>query len=496
MSFFLLFLSVLSLIFSIKPVILKEGIVYDIGVSRVFYVHVPPSDNFRDLIIAIGLYDNTHVSIYDITDSEAATLVSEGMVNKKESFYFKAAPRKYYKIIADKPIAAWLVGGAAHNWPDNNYAGCGGSTFYPSVEGSYVGREFIFMAGGTYNANTAWLGIDIFTPISPAPFETKCYGIEHASVSVYDASGNLLYQFDIGPGMCVNFPTICMEIYHVISTGDIMLQCAGGGNCFTIAPSINGNLVGKVHYGSTFAWQRGCFLVVAYEPCHVKVYDVDTGELLYEHTFTSAGECWYRGGLGIVTVRPTISLEKALELAAKANNVGTRNLKFESTGNIMVYVGDTETIPYEDDSPAGIGDDIAFVGGIEAREFYVYAPTYLVIFAPSDANILINGTSYSLRADHHLTLKGPSLYYILSDQPIIIEVVGQGTGAAATVNDYASYLLSFPNIPIVSPKTSARSPFDIMYIIIIFVVVAICMVSILILILKKGVLKKFDVLKD
>ena len=322
----------------------------DVGASHVFFVHIPPSGNYRDYIYVIGLSDNTHISIYDITDPNAPTLAKEGTVNKGKKLLFEAASKKYYKIIADKPVAAWVVGGGGNNWEDHNYAGVGDATFYPSVNGSYVGREFIFMASGTYYYTTgtgnSWLGIDIYTPIPPAPFETKVYGVQAADVKVYDISNSeLLYEFSIGPDMCMSFPSNFLKTYHVVSTGDIMLQCAGGGATFTVAPSTDGNLVGKVHYGSTFAWQRGCFLVISYEPCDVKVYDVDTGELLYEHTFTKAGECWYRGGMGIVTVRPGISAEMAEEIAANANNVGTRNLKFVSTGDIMAVSYTHLTLP-------------------------------------------------------------------------------------------------------------------------------------------------------
>jgi len=478
----LFMLSSNSLFESIIPV--EEG-VYDVGPSRVFFVHVIASDNYKDYIYVIGLSDNTRVSIYDITDPDAATLVSEGTVNKEENFLFKATFRKYYKIITDKPVVAWLVGGSAHNWPENNYGGCGGSTFYPSVEGSYVGREFIYIAGGTYYYTTgtgsAWLGTDVYTQIPPASFETKVYSIQQADIKVYNASGALLYQFSMGPDMCKSFPSTCMVTYHVVSTGDIILQCAGGGNCFTIAPSTNGNLVGKIHYGSTFAWQRGCFLCISYEAGDVNVYDVDTGVLLYEHNFSGAGEYWYRGGLGIVTVRPGFNLEMALEQAAHANNVGTRNLRFESTANIMVYIGDTESSYYDDDSPKTIGDDLAFAGGIDAKEFYVYAPTYLIIFAPSDVHLTINGTSQDLKANHYLNLAGSALYHIVSDKPIIVEVEGLGTGAAATANDYAEYLLSFPDIPATSPEISIKSTFDITTVIVGAIVTLVVVISIIII---------------
>lgn len=449
-----------SLVKSVSSV--DEG-VYDAGSSKVFFFHVPASDNYRDYVYVIGLSDNTQISVYDIADPSAASLATEGSVDAGESFLFKAKAKGYYKIISDKPVVAWLVGGGASNWEDQNLAGCGGSTFYASVNGSYVGREFTYMAGGTYyyhgEGGSSWLGIDVYTPIPPADFETKVYSLQASDVRVYNVAGELLYHFSMGPDMCRSFPSPPWRIYRVVSTGDIILQCAGGGNCFTVSPSASGNIVGKVHYGSTFAWQRGCFLCISYEACEVKVYDMDTGVMLYEHTFTAPGEYWYQGGKGIRLPGPAFTIQDALKQVP--DNVGTRNLKFESTGNIVVYVGDTESAVYDDDSPMWIGDDIGFAGGIDAKDFYVYAPTYLVVFAPSDLHLEINGTGQDIKANHYLTSMKSGIYHIVSDEPIIVEVVGTGSGAAATANDYAAYLMSFPDIPTAPPETGGKSTFDI-----------------------------------
>ena len=463
---------------SVNPVLgyvkSEENTIKDVGASKVFFVHIPVSGNYRDHIYVIGLSDNTHVSIYDITNPDAPTLVKEGTVDNGKNLLFEATSKKYYKIIADRSVVAWAVGGSGANWEDDNYDGVGDAIFYPSVNGSYVGRDFTFMASGAYYYTTgtgnSWLGTDVYTQIPSSNFETKVYSVQAADITVYNASGAPLYQFFMGPDMCRNFPSLAWETYHVVSTGDIILQCAGGGATFTVAPSTDGNLVGKVHYGSTFAWQRGCFLCISYEPGHVNVYDVDTGALLYEHTFTMAGEYWYRGGMGMVVVRPGFDINVALENAKHVNNVGSKNLKFESTGDIVVYVGDTAGSNIWDDSPSAIGDNIGFAGGIDAKEFYVYAPSHLVVFAPWDVYLEVNGTSQDLKENYYLNLAKEGLYHIVSDKPVIVQVVGLSGGPTNNPPrgvSYAEYLVSFPDISATVPETGGTgSGFDITTIVI------------------------------
>jgi len=460
LSIFLLIILLSSFVFSNNNVS-ANSVKYDTGVHTAFFVHVPMSDNFRDNIYLVGLEDNTNFKIYDITDN-TSTLKKEGTIGRGQVSEYKATTKKFYKIIADKSLEGYIIGGTWAGWKDQSDAVLSGSMFNPSTNGSFVGREFIFMAGGSwYNPTPEAVGQGTYASPINAPSvpvrsmaHINIYSIQSSHIQIFNmTSGELLSEFDMGPDMYRAFQTTEWAMYRIVSTGDLVVQNPGGGSCAKYAPSTDGGFVGKVHYGTTQAYQRGCFLVIAYEPCDVDIFDVDTGEKIFHHSFESVG-MWGFGG--------NISAYWTPFGRQNTNNLGTRNLKFVSTGNTAVLVGDTQdsitggVIPF---SPIFIGDDVSYVGGIDDKEFYVYAASYLVIFAAKDARVEVNSTIYNIKKDGYLWIKQGGFFHILSDATIIVEAVFLGSGwglsySSAGIQDYATALVSASDISSTAPGES------------------------------------------
>lgn len=465
---------------------------YDIGVHTAFFVHIPQSDNFRDNIYIVGLEDNTHFKIYDITE-DSPFLACEGTINRGQIFEYKAAAKKFYKIISNKPLQGYIIGGQWAGWKDQSSAVLSGSIFHPSVEGKLVGREFFVLAGGSYyNPTPGAVGQGTFASPIDAPSVPerdmgfiKIFGLEDSHVKIFNATdGKLLVEFDIGPDMCRVFETKQWTLYHIISTGNIIVQDPGGGTCVEYAPSITGGYVGKVHYGASQAFHRGCFLIIAYEPCYVEVYDLDTGEKLFDHTFEGPG-IWGFGG--------NISAYWTPEGRRNTNNLGTKNLKFVSTGNTAVLVGDTQdsitggVIPF---SPNFIGDDVTFVGGIDGKDFFFFTSGYFVIFAADNARVEVNkikedgsfdSTVYKIEKDRYVWVKKSGFFHVISNATIIIEAIFFGSGwglsySSAGLQDYATALISASEVSNEPPYKTSTVFENIMSNLLLYIIVAVAMV--------------------
>ncbi|MEM3466829.1 MAG: hypothetical protein QW566_10205, partial [Candidatus Jordarchaeales archaeon] len=107
------------------------------------------------------------------------------------------------------------------------------STYYPSVKGSYVGKEFIF---------PATLGEFTFTPY-------RIFSLEDSEIKIYRSDGSLFKEFNAPANTVVKFSPANGTVYHVSSTGYRMVSAFSFAESCVI-PSVEGGSVGRIFDGS------------------------------------------------------------------------------------------------------------------------------------------------------------------------------------------------------------------------------------------------------
>ncbi|MGC9086220.1 MAG: hypothetical protein ACP5IT_08535, partial [Thermoproteota archaeon] len=117
------------------------GNVREVINNKVFNYSVPPSTGLLDVL---GLQDNTYVSLYDLS---SGILLNSTTINRLQKVTFFIRYGTYFKLVSSRRVVAMMSGG--HSAYDTGTGG-GYSTFYPSVDGGFRGKSFIFMpATGT-----------------------------------------------------------------------------------------------------------------------------------------------------------------------------------------------------------------------------------------------------------------------------------------------------------------------------------------------------------
>jgi len=458
------YLGVIILLFlSVCPAFLAIA-VQELGVNRVFYAYMPKTIREASKLDVIGLYDGTKMSVYDIT-GEPAKLVKEGTINRMGLLTVETEKESYYKVISDKPVAVSVGAGSMVL-----ERGPCGSMFYPAMDGSFVGKDFIFMAQSGGNATYPYITLTI-------------YAVEDSSVIIKDSKGEEITSVFLTANSFYQVEGLVRrrQIVQVQSTGKIMIASWWGGR-FTSLPSVTGEFIGRKFFGyinyykivwttppgGRATWAnyggQGMFIVYAYEGATVKVYDLLSGQLLYNKTL-NVGDYWYV--YGPMPPPPVAAGEPPP--TPYDPNLAPKHLLFESTGNIAVWSGDGGDSPAKIARPAHAGEtaDITFAAGREGKDFWFYAPTKAVIFAPTDVNVSVNGTAKSIKKDRYLVLTS-GYYHVTSNTPILIEVMG-----GASSDYYGTYLISYADIPATAPETGLGFPIWIVGLAVAVIIVAV-----------------------
>ncbi|MDH5440598.1 MAG: hypothetical protein OEZ48_17805 [Candidatus Bathyarchaeota archaeon] len=316
----------------------------------------------------------------------------------------------YFKVVADKPVAVCLSGVQKLIFGVRTQVSAwrGFDTFYPSTDGGFSGKEFIFMA-----THTTWAP-GIYAYEMNACF---IFSVDDSRVTVFDADGAEITELDAAAG---SFNKISLEagaVYRVVSTGRILVVGLSS-EAFTYVPSLTGGFVGR-HFYCVVApdWagrgEKSSLVVVAHEDADVSVYDLGRpswhiqllGSDLTENL--KSGEMWYNETI-----------------------LAKTPLRIESTGDISVLVGNGGAWWGADPNitahmPQNIGDDISFTGVGPGRELQFYAPTKAVLFATKDSLVSLDGVVVSIKQDEPLTVLG-GIHIIQPNAPIIVEVLGEG----------------------------------------------------------------------
>jgi hypothetical protein len=407
----------------------EAGRVQEMIKGKVVDYYVPSGSAVLDIV---GIEDGTY---FEITNIYTGEVIAADTVDKFEKKHFFIPFGTFFKITSTKRIGALLTGGAQIYEPDGRPLAFrlqgitggeppgGTSLFYPAVTGGFRGREFIFVAA---------------PPTHPFGYSKDLMGYNFYLVALEEADWMLKDSIDswsqsghIAPrsNKQLMIQSRCFYasyaqthggggsdvVFHVETTGDVIVACSGGIDDFFAVPAVTGGFVGKIFVTplTLSAEQEGrtaAFVVLPLEACEVKVYNKDLG-LIASRSFTtddvSKKSYWY------------YSLGR-----------GRFDLIVESTGNICFMAGKTKGGA----DMECLGDDITFMGAGPNQEIRFYAPATAILFAPEDLSVSIDGGAPIKMSKDEFRLIESGVHSVKADKHIIVEILATGGGPALWVD--------------------------------------------------------------
>jgi len=333
------------------------------------------------MLVVLGNVDDTRCQVYDLS---AKSLLRDISLGKLEQVTLRLSLGTFFKVTADKPVTVMLLGGIPLEEGDAMI-----SAFYTSVEGGYVGKEFIFMDVESKMLQQSWL-----------PY--RVYAIEDSDITIEDANGTRVDSFHLDVNQVKEFSLKPFRVYRLASTGNIMLQSFalwsifdghvrhGRASCFY--PAVEGGFVGRRFYGSGvgLGWFPSvAFIATSAEDTGIRVFDLQNRKLVND-TSIKAGSFFF---------------DPPKEVAHL----------FIEGGQPMMLMFKTD-----DALDGGVG----FTGLRAGQTAYLHVPigeTY--IFSESDATVTLDDTlKLSVKADQPLRL-WQGLHKLATTEDVIIQVV-------------------------------------------------------------------------
>jgi hypothetical protein len=418
-------------------------------VSHVYYGYVPPSTdlpaldelvkgvkvNFtvpsgHALLDIVAYEDGTRVELYDIV---SGLLVNSTTLNALEKATFFVPYGMYFKVVASKRVGVLLTGGT---YPYDPGGFSGVATFYPSVEGGFRGKTFIFMPAPAthqygYTMDLVHRNFYMFA-LENTDWELKDR-IEKFSTKDSTPRGGVasaILQSRVNHGG-VSAAVGYDSVFKLTSTGEVIVGSVALGALVQV-PALTGGYVGKTFWAPVHATYRqtgrtAALVIVPLEPGKVTVYKRDDMSVVAEHEFTdsdvSQKNYWF------------------LKLG-----IGRFDLLVQSTGDITVLIAQTLT----EESPDFIGDGITFLGSKPNQEVRFFTPSTAIIFSPEDQTAVINGETRTLKRDQFVIL-GSGVHSVKGSGHLIIQIVAPG---AQGFQKWGHYLIeqadidaSYPDVP-------------------------------------------------
>ncbi|MEM2151250.1 MAG: hypothetical protein QXY73_05465 [Candidatus Bathyarchaeia archaeon] len=352
------------------------------GEAFIYYGYVPrETDKATSFLYIVGNHEGTIVRVYTIPELEP---IDEFTINKMEYRSIRVNEGSMFKVISNQPITAVIVGGK------NIIGGVSSiTTFYTSVDGGFVGREFILP---TFHDEG---GSQVYT----------IYALEKAEISIFNSTGEIekielnVYEFR-------NIWLPCFQICRIVSTGRIMLQSfseiAPVGWMTTWksygVPALEGGYLGKYFFarGIHPGWQAGGvlpgikFTLTSTEDARLRVYNLK-GKARIKEEGIKSGE------------------NKTLYFFEQ-------NIFFQSDKPVILNVFSN-------------GGGLIASGLRGGESAYIYVPSgESFVFSQSDGTVVeVDEAQYLLKSDEYLMLP-VGLHKIGSNKPIIIIMTDYGSG--------------------------------------------------------------------
>ena len=380
-------------------------------VDGVQYNYTPPSGSA--ILDIVGIHDNTKVEIWNIVTGEKMYTFTISPLEKKTIFMPYGT---YFKIVSNKRVFASIVGG--NDYPGGVTGeghGTGGTgTFYPSAEGGFIGKEYIFIP------MTVTAGLVAYE----AGSNMLILGLEDIDFQVVDSSGKWSLKGSLKQHEAKRYLLWCRiqagfppavgagnSMIFKLQTSHNTLVAAVNTGCLVAVPALTGGFVGKIFYLPSFFSYKltegsvAALLITPIEPCKVEIYEAKTLEKIAEQSFNkediAENKFWFY----------------------KLGAAREKEYIIKSTGKVTVLAGSTMAA----DQPEYLGPDVTFLGAKPNEEIRFYVPTLAVVFSPEDAQVTIDGQIMKLRKDSY-TLIDTGTHTIKSDQVVIIEIISTSIG--------------------------------------------------------------------
>ena len=234
----------------------------------------------KSLLAVVASEDGTNFEVYNLVTSQ---LIASGTIGSMEKRLILMDNGTAFKVVSDKMVSVLLLN--YQQLPSEDVTeGPTPATYYTSTDGLYVGKEFVFMAS-EYQSGT------FFTILA----------IEKSTVTVTDEDGGQ-NTYSVETNMYKNIVLTPFKVYKIESTGNIMVQSTAmrAGDsipCFTV-PSAEGGFVGKFFLTeSVKSWDANRDLgyrIMASEDANVKVYDLETKQVINEFSVTGGNGIGFR----------------------------------------------------------------------------------------------------------------------------------------------------------------------------------------------------------
>jgi len=377
-------------------------------------------------LTVVGYNDSTQVRVYDITGNQGNILKSFS-VDRMKSHTMLMPLDTFFKVVSEKPVAALLHGGIS-------YALSASRGFYPSTDGGFAGKEFIFHAvtmrvgaGGPYEGHSA-------------------YGVEQSQVTLYDHDGKAVRTFSVRANSTVSLPITKEDVYRITSTGRIMVYTPGGG--FDLCPSTLGGKAGRLFY----SFSPRLLIIAQERSARVELIEAEEGTEIAEKDL-SPGEAWFvNRTIAAITITPTSDSPK--------------HVLIRSTEDVVVYSA-TTSLPTGEryvDGMGWISNGISFLGVKPNQPVTVFVVSRAIVFSPeADAQVDVSGIRVTVEKGGYKDLGASGTVTLTSNSTLIVQVVSQvatrnvGTPAnpflvsIVDLTSFASYLISPQAVSVTYP---------------------------------------------
>jgi len=353
-----------------------------------YYSYTNVTGQVRGIVAIVGIHDGTRVAVYTLPDR---SLVRSLTVNRLEKAVVYLPNGTFFKATSDRPVSIILMGGLGIETGEAMI-----STFFTSVEGGYVGEEFIFM---DVEAKTMTYQAGVWAVLPGLP--VRVYAVEDSDVTVWSANGTKLKEFKVPANGYQELSLQSMEAFRLLSTGAVMVQTFTTDRS-VFYPAVEGGFVGRLFYGTA-----------------------PIKELW--------GASWTRAGFSyIATSAENAKIQLAdLEFKKKVSDVdvsGGRNVSFPITVGHMSAQSDRPLLLMfkSDDNTGGM----AIAGLAAGQEAYVYAPsgeTY--VFAYKETVVLLDDVQVRLQADGILPIP-EGAHKLSASENVIIEATNYVKGSS------------------------------------------------------------------
>jgi len=334
----------------------------------------------RALLVFIGNYDQTEVSVFTMPNG---SLVKSFTVNRLEQARVRLPNGTFFKAVSDRPVTLILMAGVSMEQGDD-----WASTFFTSVDGGYVGREFVFMA------------VQARRMPYVSGFPLRVFALEDSHVTVTDAEGSTAADLELKANQYRQLSFTSLAVYRLTSTGNLMLQSWGERSVFY--PAVEGGFVGKLFYGTAMVkelWGEAvrnsptspAFVMAGVEDARARIIDLE-----------------FSRELRSTEVRGAVN--NSMEIAASHIVVETdrpTTLMFQSAGGGLAYAGVKPGETMELYVPTG-------------KDALSMGEAYL--FAREGTTVIVDDVPIRVSADETIPLL-PGMHRITADRGALIEVV-------------------------------------------------------------------------